>query len=139
MLGPPQWHPAPQQIREVCRRAVRHCEAKQKSIVELAFKFTLSEPRLTSVLVGASEPEQLARALQWLQEGQLDGPLLEEVLDILAPIRNKVWVERGSEEAIALAYGGYWADTRADLRKVIAGTSTNLACPTRNLDTLSKN
>ena len=44
---------------------------------------------------------------------------------VLDPIRNKIWVEEGSEENIALAAGGLWASGHAQENK-IRGVSKNL-------------
>ena len=79
-----------------------------------------------SILVGAISPEALRANVQWLHTAP-DPDIVAEVQAVLAPIRNRMWVETGSEENIALASGGFWAnDKRQGSTKVIDGESTNL-------------
>jgi hypothetical protein len=55
----------------------------------------------------------------------VDQDLVSEVQAVLAPIRNRIWVEKGSEENIALAAGGFWAEGH-HTDKVIQGAGRNL-------------
>ena len=68
--------------------------------------------------------------LIWMNE-ELDAEQQAAIADIqtvLAPIRNRIWVENGSEENIALASGGFWSKTRDGVEKVIQGSGSNLGC-----------
>lgn len=125
--GPPDWHPAPDKIKETCRKAVQHVESKGKNISKLAFQYVMREELLTSTLVGVTNIEQLTQNLKWVNQPDIDNILLEEVMNILDPIRNQVWVEKGSEENIALSYAGYWAKDREQGDNTIIGSSKNLS------------
>mmetsp|Transcript_39386 Transcript_39386/g.77493 ORF Transcript_39386/g.77493 Transcript_39386/m.77493 type:complete len:408 (-) Transcript_39386:121-1344(-) len=122
--GPQDWHPAPDQVRLACREAVELCERLGEDAVKLAFQYTYSQPDIATVLVGTISKEAVETNLQWTSTPP-NPDLVAEVQEILAPIRNKLWVEKGSEENIALSSGGFWAGGRQG-QNVIAGVSRNL-------------
>jgi len=123
--GPPPWHPAPPQLKDVCARAVKACEEGDINIAKIAFQYTFGERGLDTTLVGATSTDHIDQYMSWMHE---PAPLevIKEVEDILAPIKNKLWVEKGSEENIALAAGGFWAAGRDESFNVIQGVSQNL-------------
>ena len=122
--GPQDWHPAPAEVRKACNEAVQLCERLGEDIVKLAFQYTFAEQEIASVLVAPPTPEALATNIHWLEQ-PLDSDLAADVQAVLAPIRNRMWVEKGSEENIALASGGFWAEGHGTTN-VIDGSSTNL-------------
>jgi L-galactose dehydrogenase len=88
--GTPAWHPASDEIRETCARAAAYCRSKGVDIAQLAIRFALANPDLSTTLVGTANPENLKKNVKWL-ETSIDNELLVEVQAILAPIRNKTW------------------------------------------------
>ncbi len=88
--GTPDWHPAPQEVRECCRRAVDHCTQRGSNITKLAMQFAVAEPRIATTLVGSANPVNIQTNTRWIDE-PLDEQLLAEVLQILAPIQNVTW------------------------------------------------
>jgi L-galactose dehydrogenase len=128
--GPQDWHPAPRQIRDACRDFVRHVEGSGHSVMKLAFQYTYAEKNVHSLLIGPTEVEHLRGSLEWAKEplNESDRLFLDEASLILAPIKNKVWVEEGSEENIALASAGFWAEQR-DVTQRIEAKNTSYALP----------
>jgi L-galactose dehydrogenase len=96
--GPPDWHPAPAEIREACRRAVEHCRSRGASLPRLALQFAAATERINSTLVGTSRADQIAENARWIDE-PIDNELLAEVLEILRPIRNLTWPSGRPENA----------------------------------------
>lgn len=88
--GPPEWHPAPTEIRDVCRQAVDHCRARGVDAAQLAMQFALAEGRIATTLVGTANPENLKKNCAWIESGPDDG-LCAEVREILRPILNRTW------------------------------------------------
>ena len=88
--GPPSWHPAPAEMREVCRRAVQHCLKKKVSLPRLALQFATSHRDISTTLVGTADPKKVRESVKWI-ESNPDYSLLAEVQDILTPIRNETW------------------------------------------------
>ena len=122
--GPPEWHPAPQQIRDACAAAVELAQSRGEDIVKCSFKFTSGHPDVATCLVGATSMELIDINLKWMGE-EVDPDFIEQLQNVLAPIRNRIWVEQGSEENIALATHGFWAVGHGS-DNMIRGQSKNL-------------
>jgi len=122
--GPQDWHPAPDQVKQVCADAVKQCEEMGESIVKLSFQFSSSNPDVHTCLVGSTSLDMLETNIRWMNQ-PLDDDTLAVVEESLASVKNKMWVESGSEENIALASGGFWAAGRSG-NNVIVGQSANL-------------
>jgi L-galactose dehydrogenase len=88
--GPPKWHPAPARVRDVCARAVAHCQKRKVSLPRLALQFATSHRDIATTLVGTSSAKKIQECVKGLDE-PLDQSLLAEVQDILTPIRNETW------------------------------------------------
>jgi L-galactose dehydrogenase len=88
--GTPVWHPAPAEIKEACAQAAAHCRSQGVDIAQLAIQFSVSNPEITTTLVGTANPQNIEKNIKWL-ESPLDQALLAEVLAILEPVHNKSW------------------------------------------------
>jgi L-galactose dehydrogenase len=86
----PDWHPAPDEVKQTCAKATAFCRDKGEDIVKLAVQFSMANPNLTTTLVGTASPENIEKNVQWIQE-PMDEELLAAVLNILEPIHNKTW------------------------------------------------
>jgi L-galactose dehydrogenase len=88
--GAPDWHPAPEAIKAACRRAAEHCQSKGVPIEQLAVQFAVANPLIATTLVGTSKAENIANNIGWLRE-PINQELLQEVNEILAPIKDQTW------------------------------------------------
>ncbi|HVT80193.1 MAG TPA: aldo/keto reductase [Phycisphaerae bacterium] len=88
--GPPNWHPAPAEIRAACAKAAAFCKARGADIAKLAVQFAVAESRIATTLVGTASPENIMRNVKWISE-PMDMELAAEVQKVLAPIHNKTW------------------------------------------------
>jgi L-galactose dehydrogenase len=88
--GPPDWHPAPPQVREAGRKAAVFCREQGGDISELALRFSLRHPSVSSTLIGIATTGQVETSLELLQGGP-DEALLAQVETILAPVFNYSW------------------------------------------------
>ncbi len=86
----PKWHHASAELRAACRRAAEHCAGKGVDIAQLAVRFCVENPEITTCVVGTANPQNMQNCIDWAN-GPLDGELLAEVQAILAPVRNKTW------------------------------------------------
>ncbi|GJM95669.1 hypothetical protein PR202_ga12439 [Eleusine coracana subsp. coracana] len=92
--GPPEWHPAPEELKLACRAAADHCRKKGKSITKLAMQYSLMNNGISTVLVGmnsADQVEENVAAATELSASGIDEELLREVEAILAPVKNLTW------------------------------------------------
>lgn len=88
--GPPEWHPAPMQLRTTCAEATQHCLSKGVDISQLALQFSLAQTVFTSTLIGIQYADQIIANVQQMAK-PLDQALLSEVMEILEPVRNQTW------------------------------------------------
>jgi aryl-alcohol dehydrogenase-like predicted oxidoreductase len=83
----PKWHKEPENVKIACRRAADHCHARGVDIAKLALQFSAENPEITTTIAGSANPENVRKWAQWIQE-PIDRALLNEVLEILAPVKN---------------------------------------------------
>jgi L-galactose dehydrogenase len=88
--GPPEWHPASEQMKQLARKAAEHCRNRGSDLASLGMQFCLSEERIPTTITGAARSEELERNLQTLNVTP-DPVLLAEVLSILDPVQNQFW------------------------------------------------
>lgn len=88
--GAPDWHPAPEEIQAVCRKATQRCRDRGTDIAQLALQFAVSNPDIATTLVGTARPENLKKNIEWV-ESPPDPDLLQEVQAMLEPVRNRTW------------------------------------------------
>lgn len=89
--GAPDWHPAPQPLKDVCKKAMEYCKSKGKSIEQLAVKYSVSNPRIATTLFSTSRPEAVLKNIEWAND-PLDKELLSEVRDIIKPRFRDTWL-----------------------------------------------
>jgi L-galactose dehydrogenase len=88
--GAPDWHPAPQSVRDAGQRIVAVCKARGLDASEVALRFCLDNPDVASTLVGLSSREHVERNLKAL-EMTLDAELLAEIAAAVGPEKDVTW------------------------------------------------
>lgn len=88
--GPPDWHPAPPELRRQCAEAARLCRERGADLARLALQFAVARPEIHTVLVGTASPTRIEDNVRQIAE-PLDEELLRDVLETLAPIHNVTW------------------------------------------------
>jgi L-galactose dehydrogenase len=88
--GPPDWHPAPKEVRDAGKKAAEFCRAQGANISKVALRFCLDHPFVSSTLIGMSSTREVETSLELLRS-TTDKELLTEVERILAPVFNYVW------------------------------------------------
>lgn len=93
--GPPEWHPAPSELKAACAAAATHCKAKGKNISKLALQYSLKNKDISSILVGMNSIQQVqenvAAAIEANKGQNIDEELLKEVEVIINPVKNLSW------------------------------------------------
>ncbi|XP_042377065.1 L-galactose dehydrogenase-like [Zingiber officinale] len=93
-VGPPEWHPAPSELKSACKAAAAHCKEKGKNISKIALQYSLMNKEIATVLVGMNSSKQveenLAAAVELSSLG-IDEDLLHEVEAVLQPVKNLTW------------------------------------------------
>ena len=88
--GPAEWHPANATEREMFAQAALICKEYGTSISKLALQFSCQHPDVPTTMFSSANPESVLKNIQWSQE-KLDTDLLEKVLHVIEPVKNKQW------------------------------------------------
>ena len=86
--GPPEWHPASDEIKAACWAARDWCSKNGVDIARLAVQFSTSNPDIATTLVGMADCETVRKNAAAVSD-PIDHSALAEVQRILEPVRNK--------------------------------------------------
>ena len=89
-LGPPDWHPAPLEVREAGRKIAEFCRQREVHISSVALRFCFDHPDVASTLVGMSTTEHVRRNLQLLSTAT-DTELVQGLRSLIGAASNRVW------------------------------------------------
>ncbi len=93
----PEWHPASQEIKDVCCKAALFCKQHGEDISKLAIQYSVANEKIPTTLVSTASVENVIKNIEWANN-PIDTELLIEVLAILEPIHNKTWSSGRSED-----------------------------------------
>lgn len=88
--GAPAWHPAPDSLKEACRRAADYCSEKNYPIEKLAVQYSTSNPRIATTLFSSANPKNVLKNIDYVNE-PVDEPLVKEVQDIIGDQMRVRW------------------------------------------------
>ncbi len=88
--GGPEWHPAPAIVKDAAKRVVEICRQHGKDISEVAMRFCLDYPAVSTTLIGMVTQEEVRKNLDVLRF-QSDSQLLKEIHASIGPAFNAVW------------------------------------------------
>ena len=88
--SPPAWHPADPEVLEACAKAAAACEEAGVALPQVALRFCLDHPYVSTTLVGMHSRQQLDSNLAAL-DFEIDPTLLRKVRSVLEPVRDRIW------------------------------------------------
>lgn len=88
--GAPEWHPAPEPLKEACRRATEHCAERNYPIEKLAVQYSTSNPRIATTLFSSANPKNVLKNIDYVNE-PVDNTLVKEVQDIIGDQMRVRW------------------------------------------------
>jgi aryl-alcohol dehydrogenase-like predicted oxidoreductase len=89
--GAPDWHPAPESLKEACRRAAAYCQEKGYPIEKLAVQYSTSlNPRIATTLFSSANPKNVLKNIAYVNE-PVDEQLVKEVQDIIGDQMRVRW------------------------------------------------
>ena len=81
--GTPAWHPAPEALKQACRRAADYCQAQGYPIEKLAIQFSTSlNPQIATTLFSSANPQNVLKNIGYVDE-PMDEQLVDEVQHII--------------------------------------------------------
>lgn len=89
--GAPDWHPAPQALKEACARAAAYCQQKGYPIDKLAVQYATSlNPRIATTLFSSASPANVKKNIDYVNE-PIDPTLVEEVKALIGDQLRVRW------------------------------------------------
>lgn len=89
--GAPDWHPAPEALKEACTRAAQYCKEKGYPIEKLAVQYSTSlNPRIATTLFSSANPQNVLKNIQFVNE-PMDEQLVKEVKAIIGEQMGARW------------------------------------------------
>ena len=89
--GAPAWHPAPESLKEACRKAAQHCEQKGVAIEQLAMQYSTGlNPRIATTLFSSANPRNVEKNIAYISE-PADEALVAEVQQIIGENMRTRW------------------------------------------------
>ena len=88
----PEWHKATPEVRAVAKQAADHCTAAGIDIAQLALQYSIANTNFATCVTGSANPNRVSQWVDWAEQ-PMDENLVAEVLEILKPIHNWIYVE----------------------------------------------
>ncbi len=89
--GVPEWHPAPEALKRLSRKAVEYCKDNNVKIEEIAVAFSVRNPRISTTLFSTANPDNVIKTIQYA-DSLPEKRILEGVLKIFEPGHRDSWV-----------------------------------------------
>jgi len=87
---PPDWHPAPAELKAKGAEAAAFCRARGATTGKLALQFSVAHPDISTNIMGTASPARIQQNIQEIEE-PIEEDLLASVLEILKPTHNVTW------------------------------------------------
>jgi L-galactose dehydrogenase len=94
--GAPDWHPAPQPVKDAGRRVVELCRQANLDPADVALRFCLDHPYVASTLVGMSKVDHVKSNLRALTF-KTPPALRQKIEQTIAPVKNVMWTQGRAE------------------------------------------
>lgn len=88
--GPPEWHPAPAEVKAVARALLASCQQHGASLEDLALQYCLDWSGAATTVVGMSKVAHVERNAAAVEAAR-NQALLKEIELLVAPVRNRAW------------------------------------------------
>ncbi len=88
--GPPDWHPAPPEVKQAGREVVAICRRHGVQVADVALRFCVEHPYAATTLVGMSRPDHVERNIRGIANPVAED-LLAEIREVVKPVANRTW------------------------------------------------
>ncbi|MDQ4141885.1 MAG: aldo/keto reductase [Bacteroidota bacterium] len=95
----PDWHRSPQAVKDIQPKLLQLCGSYGVRLSDVAIKYAVDQPDIATTIVGMWETKHVEQNVKAL-DLQIPAELLEEILKIVAPVKNQMWFEGKPENNI---------------------------------------
>ena len=88
----PDWHKAPNKVRDICAAAAAQAREAGSDIAKLALQYSIANPDFATTVTGSANPGRVRQWIEWAAE-PIDEPLMRDIRQTLAPIHNWYYTE----------------------------------------------
>jgi L-galactose dehydrogenase len=88
--GAPDWHPAPEAVKQAGREVAALCRAAGADVSAVALRFCLDHPYVATTLVGMSKQRHVETNIRAM-DAKVDPALMRRIHQAVAPAFNAVW------------------------------------------------
>lgn len=88
--GAPAWHPAPDSLKDACKRASDLCNERNYPIEKLAVQYSTGNPRIATTLFSSANPQNVLKCIDYVND-PIDNELVKEVQEIIGDQMRVRW------------------------------------------------
>lgn len=88
--GAPAWHPAPDSLKDACKRASDLCNERNYPIEKLAVQYSTGNPRIATTLFSSANPQNVLKCIGYVGD-PVDNELVKEVQEIIGDQMRVRW------------------------------------------------
>ncbi|EAZ79345.1 aldo/keto reductase [Algoriphagus machipongonensis] len=88
----PDWHRSPDEVKAMQPKLLAICNKYGVRLSDVALRYAMDHPAISSTIVGMNNKALVAKNLEAV-DFEIPAELLDEITDLLAPVKNKMWFE----------------------------------------------
>jgi L-galactose dehydrogenase len=88
----PSWHNAPSELKAMQLPLIALCQKYVVALSDVAIRFAIDHPFVSSTIIGMCDEENVRKNVGVLNFSNPEG-LLEEIHQLVAPVKNMMWFE----------------------------------------------
>lgn len=95
----PSWHNAPAALKAMQAPLLASCKKYGVSLSDVAVRYAIDHPSIASTIIGMCDQQNVKKNVAVLEFSMPEG-LLEEIEDLVSPVKNTMWYEGMPENNI---------------------------------------
>lgn len=95
----PDWHRSPQEVKDMQPILLALCKEFEVDLSDVAIKYAITHPDIATTIVGMSNTNHVKQNIKAL-DFQIPEGLLEEITQLVSPVKNRMWYEGRPENNI---------------------------------------
>ena len=97
--GPPDWHPANNELKDKCKEISTICSTDNENITKVAFQYIYNNTKILSVLIGPTNTNELQNYYRW-KSTESNILLEDKIIQLFEKYQNYIWIEPNTEKNI---------------------------------------